>query len=235
MKLRVTRRALEDLGIKPELAGSAAEFLEDKHEVVKAFVKVRSQSPSGQEATKLPVTKTPVWNLHAGRWRALTWHDAQEDVVWLLGAGWHESGSIDDAYAVLKRRDQAGDLFPTIDDYLDLEPSPDQFVDELARRNEALRNAALSCPDQVVEATLCDTLNVRLLTREGHFYLGLTMPPLQPGVLPNDWLEAAAAAFMCSVPEESLDWAADFPIWKDLGRGRHEIVLAAPLTSFEVD
>jgi hypothetical protein len=56
----------------------------------------------------------PVYNLHHRRWRALTWHEEEDDldVVWLLGVGWHEAGSKDDAYAVLKRRDQQGLLFP---------------------------------------------------------------------------------------------------------------------------
>lgn len=91
------------------------------HDVVRAFVDQRSQDPKGQEWTKLPVTSAPAYNLHHGRYRGLTWHDEDNDVVWLLGVGWHESGSRDDAYMVLKRRDEAGDLMPTEQDYLDLE------------------------------------------------------------------------------------------------------------------
>lgn len=41
----------------------------------------------------------------------------------LLRVGWHESGSVDDAYAVLKARDQAGTLMPNEQDYQEA-PAP---------------------------------------------------------------------------------------------------------------
>ncbi len=79
-----------------------------RHIFVTAFVERRSQSPRGQELTNLPVTAASVYNLHHGRWRGLTWHDEDSDVVWLLGVGWHESGSRGDAYTTLKARRRGG-------------------------------------------------------------------------------------------------------------------------------
>jgi hypothetical protein len=114
-QLRCTWRALEDLGLDPALGRKSAEALVGEHDVIRAFVTHGSQSPEGQEATCLPATRVPVYNLHHGRWRALTWHEAEDDldVVWFLGAGWHEAGRKADAYAVLKRRDHQGLLLPT--------------------------------------------------------------------------------------------------------------------------
>ena len=105
MQLRLTRRALEDLHLSIEqYAGRPATDYREVHVFVTAFVERRSQSARGQELTNLPVTAASVYNLHHGRWRALTWHDEDSDVVWLLGVGWHESGSRGDAYTTLKAR-----------------------------------------------------------------------------------------------------------------------------------
>lgn len=124
MQFRLTRQALQDLGLViEEYAARPATDYTDAHDVVRVFVERRHQSPIGQEWTNLPVTAAPAYILQFGRYRALTWHDEESDVVWLIGVGWHESGSVDDAYAVLKARDQAGTLMPDEQDYLDLEMS----------------------------------------------------------------------------------------------------------------
>lgn len=137
-QLYCTWGALKDLGLDPELARRPAQGLTDRHEVIDAFVAQRSQSPVGPEATYLPATRVPVYNLHHGRWRALTWHEDEHDldVVWLLGVGWHESGSRNDVYAALKRRDERGTLFPDETDYANLEPDPQTTQDFLGALTE---------------------------------------------------------------------------------------------------
>ena len=142
MQLRLTRRALEDLDLSIErYAGRPATDYRGAHIFVTAFVERRSQSPRGQELTNLPVTAASVYNLHYGRWRGLTWHDEDSDVVWLLGVGWHESGSRGDAYATLKARDVAGTLMPDEQDYLDLEMTLEEagaFVVQVSQQAPAL-------------------------------------------------------------------------------------------------
>lgn len=64
----------------------------DADDVVRVFVEQRRQDPKGHEWTRPPVTAAPVYNRHHGRYRGLTWHDEDSDVIWLLGAAWHESG-----------------------------------------------------------------------------------------------------------------------------------------------
>lgn len=93
MQFRLTRRALGDLGLSiQDYASRPASDYTDAHDVVRVFVERRRQSPVGQEWTNLPVTAARAYNLHFGRLRALTWHDEDAGVVWLLGVGWHESG-----------------------------------------------------------------------------------------------------------------------------------------------
>src|SRR4051812_21774559 len=102
MRLRVTRRALQDLGLSADYAGIPAEELVERHAVIGSFVTKRRQSPIGQEVTYLPVTKATTYNLHRGTARGLTWHDEDLDVVWLLGVAWHSTGDDSDAYDELK-------------------------------------------------------------------------------------------------------------------------------------
>lgn len=116
--LRITYRALvNDLSAKTFNPASPIEDLADEHPVVKAFVDQRSQSPKGSETTRLPRSKVVVYNLHSGRHRALTWHDRDNDVVWLLAISWHESGARRDAYPYFKSLDESDILLPTESDY----------------------------------------------------------------------------------------------------------------------
>jgi hypothetical protein len=229
VQLRLTRRALEDLGLDVAarcrlLATSYA----DAHEVVRAFVDIRSQDPDGQERTVLPVTKAPVWNLHHGRHRGLTWYDQDADVVWLLGIGWHESGSRDDAYAVLKDRDVAGTLMPTEADYLDLEASPEEnlsFVAHVAEEAPALVAQAREQPGTEVRAVIAERLGVglvvELVVMPGEhesleeIWIGFEMPPLAGHVkLPPQpqWIQIVVAALLpFGASLNHAQYGGDFP------------------------
>ena len=151
MQFRLTRHALEDLGLSIDAcAGRPATDFQDAHDVVRVFVERRSQEPKGQEWTNLPVTSAPAYNLHHGRYRGLTWHDEDSDIVWLLGVGWHEADSRDDAYEVLKARDQAGTLMPSEQDYLALEMSfaeTQLFVTQVSQQAPALVRTYLGCDE----------------------------------------------------------------------------------------
>lgn len=167
MQFRLTRRALEDLGLPIEgYAGRPATDYQDTHDIVRVFVERRKQDPKGQEWTNLPVTAAPACNLHYGRHRGLTWHDEDSDVVWLLGVGWHESDSADDAYAVLKARDESGTLMPSEQDYLDLEMSLEHaksFVAEVSQQAPALVAQARQSPGEEVRGVIAGRLGVGVL------------------------------------------------------------------------
>jgi hypothetical protein len=112
--LRVTRRALADVGLKA-LAGPKVHLEASKHQhpILETFVEKRGNEPIGQEQT-LGI-KAPVYNLHARNpWRGVTWYDEQSKVCRLLGVTARD-------YNELVARAKVGDLEPTVDDYADLE------------------------------------------------------------------------------------------------------------------
>lgn len=229
MQFRLTRRALDDLDLDADTYARrpASDFVE-AHDVVRTFVEQRSQDPNGQEWTKLPVTSAPAYNLHHGRYRGLTWHDEDNDVVWLLGVGWHESGSRDDAYAVLKRRDEAGDLMPTEQDYLDLEMTLEEahsFVVQVREQAPALIAEARERPGGEVRGVIAGRLGVGVQVevvvipgedeRLEEVWIGFGLPPL-PGAceLPPqpEWIQVVLAAMIpVEAGLENVEFGGTFP------------------------
>lgn len=218
-QLRLTQRALDDLDLDRDLGWLPADEYQDQHEVVRGFVALRGQNPRGQETTVLPVTKATVWNLHVGRYRGLTWFDKRHSVVWLLGVGWHEQGSRDDAYEVLKARDSTGDLFPKAADYRCLVPSSERFArDLLVAPVEAIR-CALDNPGEEIIRTIGGVLEVSVLAEcvqvSDHsmceIFLSLHMPPQVMGVLPSGWEMTVLAAFAPGVDGADMKFQPRFP------------------------
>lgn len=227
--MRLTRRALEDLGLTIEdYAARHATDYTDAHDVVRAFVERRRQSPIGQESTNLPVTGAPAYNLHFGRHRGLTWHDEDSDVVWLLGVGWHESGSLDDAYAMLKARDEAGTLMPDEQDYLHLEMSLEDarsFVAQVSQEAPALADRARQTPGEEVRGVIAGRLGVGVLVEVviiagedeslEEIWIGFELPPVQGTTeLPPqpEWIMIVLAAMVpVHVSAEDLDFSSSFP------------------------
>jgi hypothetical protein len=215
VQFRLTRRALQDLDLSiPEHASRPATDYTDAHDVVRAFVQRRRQSPVGQEWTNLPVTAARAYNLHFGRHRGLTWHDADSDVVWLLGVGWHESGSLDDAYEVLKARDLAGTLMPNEQDYLDLEMSLEEthsFVARVSQEAPAPVEQARQAIGVEVRGVIAGRLGVGVLVEVvvipgedeslEEIWVGFEMPPIEgtTELLPQpEWIMAVLAAMVPS-------------------------------------
>jgi hypothetical protein len=58
---------------------------------------MRSQDPKGVEKVQPLQNASEVYTLHAGRWRGATWHDLDNNTVWLLAGRLHRSGAPDDA------------------------------------------------------------------------------------------------------------------------------------------
>ena len=229
MQFRLTRRALEDLGLSlEEFSRRPATDYQGAHDLVRAFVERRAQDPKGQEWTNLPVTAVRVSNLHYGRYRGLTWHDEDSDVVWLLGVGWHRSGSVGDAYAVLKARDESRTLMPDDQDYLDLEMSLEEtrsFVAQVSTQAPSLVAQARSLPGQEVRGMIAGRLSVGVLVEVvtspaddeslEEIWVAFEMPPQTgPCELPAqpEWLLAVLAAMVpVEVSLSNLDFSRAFP------------------------
>jgi len=133
--LRVTIRCLDE-----DLLGAAASDAERPteeldHQLVRKFIALRSQDPTGIEKIQPMRNASEVSSLHAGRWRGATWHDRHHTAVWLLAGAFHRSGARDDAYRHFKDLDASGRLMPSADDYLILlRLQVSTFVDELTQK-----------------------------------------------------------------------------------------------------
>ena len=229
MDLRVTRRTLEkDLGLTADLLAQPVERFTEEHPILLAFHQMRSQNPEGQETTQLPKSKQVVYNLHAGRYRGLTWFDEDDDVCWLLGAGFHQSGSRSDAYIVLRNTDEAGDLLPTETDYRALyqwrrnsgASELDDLVRLVAQEGPELLSAAMSSPGARIGRILGDALEVEILVEETfdegvvlrQYTVTFVMPPHRPGILPSGsaWQLPLIFAFLPHTAEiGDLEWQTD--------------------------
>lgn len=113
--LRVTKRCLED-----DLnAGDDAPFesILGLH-IVKAFVKDRQNATYGTRQVS-PIECPPeVWVLAQGdRHRGATVYDPEQEVVWLVAYGRHESGDPNDFFPYCKGLAEQGVLLPTEEDY----------------------------------------------------------------------------------------------------------------------
>lgn len=225
MQLRLSRRAIDDLNIPQVLVGKPAEDLVGEHELVRAFVERRSQSPTGSEAIQLPVTAAATYSLHSGRWRGLTWHDEDADVVWLLGAGYHRSGEQSDVYVRLKQRDAQGLLFPTEEDYLDLEPDATSFVQAVADEAPALIARAATAPATEIRTTIAGAVDIAITCIHERMWIAFAMPPHADAALPPEWLMITIAALFPTIEVSELEWPADLP---HRAARPNEILISAP-------
>lgn len=97
--------------------------------------------------------RRPVFKVTSGRMRGATWFEKNrppQGLVWLLAAEWHEEGKKGraDAYDIIGRLSERGELFPEEIDYLRLELDRrrwdlESFTEDLARDADALAAAAL--------------------------------------------------------------------------------------------
>lgn len=237
-ELRCTRAALNDLGLDPAVYARlpAGEYTA-AHAVVRAFVERRGQDPQAGETTRLPTTAVTVYNLHVERYRGLTWHDEEDDIVWLLGVGYHRQGDRSDAYRVLKQRDQRSALLPTEEDYQDLEADRESlasFLRSLSETAGPLLEEARIQEGHWATARISDVMDIsvgveRLADGElllEDVYIVLHMPP-KAGVLPPypEWLTVTLAALLPTAAIEELDFSAElpFPFPTEVGTDCHVV------------
>lgn len=198
--LRITIRCLEDdLGFDRSDASAPVESLD--HEVCRAFVEKRSQSPFGAEKLRPITTNAEVYTLHAGRWRGATWHDADHNVVWLLGCGYHRSGEHTDVYPYLKDLDAKAELFPTAEDYeIFFELQDYTFARALVEEVPAILEWARGQSGTEIVALIADRIRIGVVFEiAGEIevtWLAVSMR-LLPGEteLPPEWMPLLLAAF----------------------------------------
>jgi hypothetical protein len=117
-ELRVTRRCLlEDLDGKKD--GTLKDV--SKHPIVRAFLREREAKTTGTRQVGQLSSGKEIWVLaQAHRHRGGTWYEAQRDIVWLVAAGHHESGSPDDFFPYCRQLDKDRRLAPSKEDYKEL-------------------------------------------------------------------------------------------------------------------
>lgn len=87
-------------------------------EIVKAFVGDRSEHSGGTRQVTPLTCGHEVWVIARGHdHRGATFHDAVDEVIWLLAYGRHRSGEPDDFFPFCKALDGEHRLLPTKTDY----------------------------------------------------------------------------------------------------------------------
>jgi hypothetical protein len=114
-ELRVTKRCLEDdLNADDDAPFDSILGLH----VVKAFVKDRQEVTYGTRQVSPIECRPEVWVLAQGdRHRGATIYDPEQEIVWLIAYGKHESGSPKDFFPYCKGLAKTGTLLPTEEDY----------------------------------------------------------------------------------------------------------------------
>lgn len=175
---------------------------EIEHEVVEAFVEKRRAHPKGNEPFVLPnhgpIADKLRWT---ERWRGATLYDSEENVVWLLGVGFHTSGRPDDVYEVLEALDRNEKLLPTSEDYDLLLDAREADLPELLRQNaEEMMSEAGDNPGTEVRRVIGGTFPISVVVeRENGMtatWLAISYRLLHGEVdPPPEWEQFILAAF----------------------------------------
>ena len=217
-ELRLTLRALEDLGAKAcgaaDLDGVAA--VTGYPDIVEKFAKVRALDPRGTEAPLSKVHRADIYKLD-GRdgQRAVTWHDTAHAVVWLLGfTPEHDYNLFVSRAGTAETRGAGGDnqLMPSTQDYLDLadERGGHQRLDRVIDGLLALVERARTSPEEVARGTLAHAVRAEAAISSSpdgpRLSLRFRMPPIEAGLLPSGF-EYEFIVMLPEVLEDSVDYS----------------------------
>lgn len=224
-ELAVTARCLrEDAGIRGALTSIAPAAID--HGVVRCFVEKRGQKPTGLE--RIQALRRDIFSLHCGRYRAATWYDKAQDVVWLLAFGIHEEGSARDAYAVFERLHGNDDLLPTAADYEVLLAWRDErFEQALTHEPESLIEKAMASPGHEIRWNVAELVPVAVVyERESDIaclFVAITMELTPNGDFrpPKEWLPLVLAGFYRTTPFDRLIETLHHPDMELPTRGVH--------------
>lgn len=190
--------------------------LTDRHQVIDAFIKKRTESPVGVETIQsLARKKVTAYSLHSGRYRAATWHHEMPGIVWLLAAHWHEEGSRDDAYPYFESLLDAGLLLPTRQDVERVVDSRRlSFERALIEQVSDLRHEAMSEPGVIREVVIGGRIRIRVVYENGDNGLLFVAigNRLIPGemVVPPEWSIQVLAAFFPGLPLAEVEYTDEF-------------------------
>lgn len=208
-ELRVTQRCLtEDLP-----RGSTRPFDDLRnHEIIKAFIKRRSDSPDDtREVSPLPAAPKVYRLAYGDRHRGATWHDEAHDVVWLLAYAQHEFKGAGDAFPYFKRLHAEDRLLPTATDYewlfRDREARLVRIVEQGA---QALLQQARDTPGIEVRGVLAGEFGVgvavEVLETLSETYVCVELRGLSPETLP-----IVVAAFFPGYSWDQLEHTRTLP------------------------
>ena len=127
-ELRITARCLaNDLGAASDSAFDDVSGLE----IIRALVRERTSHADGGREVAPISCGVPIWVIaHQHRHRGATWHDEEEEVIWLVAYGAPRSGDPDDFYPWCMGLADADCLLPTQSDLEELYRDRDaRFVD----------------------------------------------------------------------------------------------------------
>jgi hypothetical protein len=201
--------------------------------IFEKLAELRGQAPAAGELIA-GLQQRPCASLHAGRYRAVTWNDREQEIVLLLAAGIHRADSREDAYSQAIALEQAQRLYPTYEDYARLTVDDQrirlqQEADDLAR----LREEALAAADGIIrlytsEKGLYAAIWAEVVAGldEGEVVLRLRVQRHGPGWLLADELAVlVAAVFADRTQREQAD--------DDLYRPRIQTLGGLPVTVME--
>lgn len=218
-ELRLTRRALHDLGCDAETAPGDLTDIADQAEqgvLVNKFASLRRNVPTGTDGPMHNVGRPDIYSLHGFNGdRACTWYDADEEVCWLLGwVAQHD-------YIEFETRAANSELLPDEDDYIVLEVEREEleFAHQIAPGVRKMLAKALVAPGQPVRHTVGELLQLEvsvLAEPVGEdqlidVFLTVRVPPIKdpPPGWPGRELPTRLAEFAADGQVANLD--LDFP------------------------
>lgn len=198
---RITQRCLkETFELRLPLDASFAS-LRSENSCIDAFFERRENDPDGGERGEriAQVRSRPVFSLHSGRMRGVTWFqtDLDRGLVWLLAAEIHDDrhkGS-SDAYDIFAALNRAGRLFPADIDYRRLELDR-RREDTSSFADDVRRDAA-----ELVEASV----------KDGHHHGTLASIPARSACVIDGGLRVLSVA-VSRQPVQGLRSGLDFPL-----------------------
>jgi hypothetical protein len=203
-ELRLTKRALEDLGADGCAAGDLNQIVRATTypDIVEKFRKQRTEDPGGTESSLSKVHRNDIFKLD-GRdgQRAVTWHDTAHGVVWMLGfTPKHDYKLFEQRAACAETRGLGGttQLMPSVEDYEGLiEERADREADRVLDALAALVRRAVDAPGATVRGELAGIVraeaHVVVADASTRLHLRFRTPPIRRGVLDGGfewWLPA---------------------------------------------